>query len=117
MLEHEVAPASSFSYSTLPLVDGDIRLLEPTDEADGLHWSIRTASLDSQELEYDALSYVWGSPAQNFPIICNGYSFHVHGNLYSALPFLAQRYKGANSRPIWIDAICINQKDDEEKLI
>jgi hypothetical protein len=37
--------------------------------------------------------------------------------MYSALPFLAKRYKGANSRPIWIDAIRINQEDEKEKLI
>jgi hypothetical protein len=117
MLEPDAAPASSFSYTICPLADGDIRLLEPTDEADGLHWSIRTASLHSQELEYDALSYVWGSPMQTLPIICNGYPFHIHGNLYSALPFLTKRYKGASSRPIWIDAICINQEDEKEKLV
>jgi hypothetical protein len=90
ILETEAAPASPFSYTTCPLADGDIRLLEPTDEANGLHWSIRTASLDSQELKYDALSYMWGSPTQNLPIICNVYPFHVHGNLYSALPFLTK---------------------------
>jgi hypothetical protein len=33
------------------------------------------------------------------------------------LPFLARRYKGAKSRPIWIDAVCINQNDEEEKLV
>jgi hypothetical protein len=94
MLQREVAPASSFSYTTLPLADGDIRLLEPTDAADGLHGSIRTASLHSQELDYDALSYVWGSPTQTFPIICNGNPFHVHRSLFSALPFLAKRVNG-----------------------
>lgn len=116
MSEADVTPAHSFSYSTCTLADGDIRLLEPTDKADGLHWSVRTASVDDPALEYDALSYVWGSSLQMFPIVCNGRPLQVHGNLYSALPFLARRYKGAKSRPIWIDAVCINQNDEGEKL-
>jgi hypothetical protein len=56
MVEIDGAPASLFSYSTRTLADGNIRLLEPTDEADSLHWSICTASLDNKELGRDALS-------------------------------------------------------------
>jgi hypothetical protein len=117
MSEVDAVSTSPFSYSISLVTDGDIRLLEPTNEADGLHLNIRSASLDNPQLEYDALSYVWGSHMQTFPIICNGYRLHVHGNLHSALPFLARRYEGAKSRPIWIDAICYNQNDLEEKLV
>jgi hypothetical protein len=104
MSETDAAPAHLFSYSTCTLTDGDIRLLEPTDEADGLHWSIRAAPVDDPAPEYDAISYVWGSNLQTFPIVCNE-PLLVHGNLCSALPFLARRYKDAKSRPIWIDAV------------
>jgi hypothetical protein len=104
----------SFSYTAL--VAGEIRLLEPTDRADGLKWTLRTTHLDD-ELKYDALSYVWGPQTGTFPIVCNGQTLHVHHNLYTALPYLARRYMKGRSRPIWIDAICINQKDEEEKFV
>ena len=58
MSETDAAPAYLFSYSTCTLTDGDIHLLEPTDEADGLQRSIRAAPVEDPALEYDALSYV-----------------------------------------------------------
>jgi hypothetical protein len=39
----------------------------------------------------------------------------IHHNFYTALPFLARRMGELAHRPIWVDAVCVNQKDDNEK--
>lgn len=97
------------------LAPGQIRLLTPLHHSIGTVWQLRTFSLDDTELNFDALSYTWGSQAETFPIVCNEKLFFVHHNLYSALPYLARRQGNANARPIWIDAVCINQSDELEK--
>ena len=46
------------------------------------------------------------------PIFVNGKSFHIHSSLDAALRQLRQHDQ---ERRLWIDAICINQEDNEEK--
>lgn len=104
-----------FQYSALG--PNEIRLLSPTDSDDGHSWTIQTVNLSAPLLEFDALSYTWGSQKETHPIVCNGQVLHVHHNLHSALPFLAQRKRGMSSGMIWVDAVCINQTDEEEKLV
>jgi hypothetical protein len=104
-----------FSYT--PLVPGEIRLLWPLNEADGLTWSLRAVSLNDPNLAFDALSYTWGTQNGTFPMVCNSQTLQVHHNLFSALPYLATRHGTTGDRPIWIDAVCINQKDQPEKSI
>lgn len=71
---------------------------------------------------YEALSYTWAidsdiSGPRTRPlsrtIICNGAILDVFKNLHNALYQLQEL--GWTSMPIWIDAICINQRDDKEK--
>jgi hypothetical protein len=104
-----------FQYSTLG--PNEIRLLSPTDSEDGYSWKLQTVSLNAPNLEFDALSYTWGSQKEMHPIMCNEQVLHVHHNLHSALPFLAERKKGMSSGMIWVDAVCINQADEDEKLV
>lgn len=61
---------------------------------------------------YEALSYVWGSQSETHTIIVNGCDFQVTRNLYTALVHLRDNQL---ERILWIDAICINQEDDDEK--
>lgn len=105
-----------FTYS--PLAPGSIRLLlpDPSGEPSGHTWSLQTVSLASSDLQFDALSYVWGAQDEVFPIILDGRRSHVHQNLHTALPYLTRRGDCNITRPIWIDAICINQVDEEEKM-
>ena len=64
------------------------------------------------ESKFLALSYVWGDATQKFPILLDGHVFHVTRNLFEAL----KRLQHADyTVPIWIDAICINQADKQEK--
>lgn len=67
----------------------------------------------SREVRYEALSYAWGSTSETYPLLCDGRIIQVHRNLSKALPFIA---RGFTALPIWIDAICINQADEREKL-
>ncbi|KAK3989003.1 hypothetical protein QBC44DRAFT_381812 [Cladorrhinum sp. PSN332] len=62
--------------------------------------------------EYDALSYVWGDPEVTESINLHGREHHVAINLYDALKRLRHPDK---HRRLWIDALCINQKDSREK--
>jgi hypothetical protein len=68
-------------------------------------------SLDNKP-DYAALSYTWGDPRDTQMITVGLSSVPVTRNLYSALEHL--RYDNT-VRVIWIDALCINQVDDEEK--
>lgn len=61
---------------------------------------------------YTALSYVWGDSSLVEPIRCNGRTIHTTRSLYIALQYLRQSDTAVN---IWVDQICINQDDLEEK--
>ncbi|KAJ1328245.1 stage V sporulation protein K [Microdochium nivale] len=66
--------------------------------------------------DYLALSYVWGSSEGKEEIILNGHSFMVGRNLYSALRRLRQSTEVRFAKlKVWIDAICINQDDADER--
>ncbi|KAF2653319.1 HET-domain-containing protein, partial [Lophiostoma macrostomum CBS 122681] len=61
--------------------------------------------------KYRALSYVWGPPQPSRTISCNGALLNVRDNLYRALKYLSKQ----PAQYYWIDALCINQEDTEEK--
>ncbi|KAJ9644536.1 hypothetical protein H2201_000310 [Coniosporium apollinis] len=61
---------------------------------------------------YTALSYTWGAPGA-YPIWIDGKILHVQENLLMVLRWL--RGYDEPERLLWIDAICINQKDPKEK--
>jgi Heterokaryon incompatibility protein (HET) len=66
---------------------------------------------------YTALSYVWGDQADAVPIIVDGKELHVTRNLFAFLTrhrdcFLTN---GSTSALFWIDAICIDQSNVDER--
>ncbi|KAF7529461.1 hypothetical protein G7054_g9835 [Neopestalotiopsis clavispora] len=63
-------------------------------------------------LPYDALSYAWGDPTNVMLITCNDQSLRIPANLYVALQFLRHR---TDDRILWVDALCINQKNKTER--
>ena len=69
-----------------------------------------------QALPYEALSYHWGSGEASFriKIYTEGFpgSFRIRPNLHAALN---QLRLSDRPRRLWIDAICINQEDNDEK--
>lgn len=74
-----------------------------------------TVSLAAPSLpSFEALSYVWGAPADNcpYPVYVHGYAITVSNNLNDALRALRHI---TIPRCMWIDALCINQSDNLEK--
>ncbi|KAI0428161.1 HET-domain-containing protein [Xylaria sp. FL1042] len=64
---------------------------------------------------YEALSYVWGDLSDPQHIFLGGdQPVPVTKSLYSALRSLRLRNGG---RKLWVDALCINQSDYEEKKV
>lgn len=61
---------------------------------------------------YHGLSYAWGNPKDTQTILVDGHSLSVTSNLHDAL----QHIRDINqSITLWIDAICINQSDRNER--
>jgi len=91
-----------------------IRLLTVSehDENGLLSCNIRTASLDDVSRPFTALSYVWGEPSITEAILVNGKTFEATTNLELALRSLRG---DLNGKSLWVDAICINQQDIEER--
>jgi hypothetical protein len=66
--------------------------------------------------EFDALSYVWGDPTVRSDIIVNKQRVSVTKNLEEALRNLHyRRGRHQNGNRIWVDALCINQNNIEER--
>ncbi|KAH8704607.1 heterokaryon incompatibility protein-domain-containing protein [Phaeosphaeriaceae sp. PMI808] len=61
---------------------------------------------------YEALSYTWGDPVALLPIQVNETEVLVTTNLHAALSHFRSE---TTDIVLWVDALCINQKDDVEK--
>ena len=72
---------------------------------------LQTIDLDTNP-EYEALSYEWGSPLSKTSIWLDGCAIEVTKNLGCALRYLRST---SADRVMWIDAVCINQSDLEER--
>lgn len=65
--------------------------------------------------DFAALSYVWGDGILRENIILNGEVVSITANLAIALRTLAADEVFTGQYRLWVDAICINQVDDEER--
>ncbi|RDW57510.1 hypothetical protein BP6252_13770 [Coleophoma cylindrospora] len=102
-----------YQYTALSL-DGAIRLLELKPAASrqqAIHCSLSETKL-SPEIQYEALSYVWGSDELSETLRLPGGHLKITPSLASALKGLRLDNK---PRTLWVDAVCINQSDDLEK--
>lgn len=65
-------------------------------------------------IQYTALSYSWqdADPNENVDIICNSTPVRISLHLYKALDRLRSDTELVK---VWVDGLCINQKDDAER--
>lgn len=101
-------------YQHERLDDGHLRVLTlfPGDELDPLHGLIWVTRLDAK-VHYTTVSYVWGPKSRRKHALHTPVGrLTITEPLYFTLKKLRKRHK---SEVLWVDAICINQDDDNEK--
>lgn len=118
-------------YSPLDSESDEIRIvhLHPApSHSSPIQCSLHRVSLENNP-EYTALSYTWGSPiklpwwerirSKKRTIWVDGVEVVVTANLASALEQLrttdSDEWESLPPRKFWIDALSINQNDDDEK--
>jgi hypothetical protein len=107
-------PINSTIYHRLEQ-EKEIRLIKllPGSPVHKICCELFTVSLqDPSRPQYEALSYVWGNPAETLTIKVNRRDFNVTTNLHSAIHHLRQK---DSERILWIDAMSINQSDTKEQ--
>ncbi|RBR13617.1 hypothetical protein FVER53590_08582 [Fusarium verticillioides] len=78
----------------------------------GIFCKLETLNFLEDNVDYETLSYAWGSSEDKATIIVNEATLQITQNLRDALSYLRHDSK---PRSIWIDAICINQSDVDER--
>ncbi len=125
---------SFYEYAPLPS-ERSIRIIEllPETPTGMPRCKLNTTNLDDENLNFTALSYTWEKsvPGQQekehdinnpvsrkYQILCEGHAIDVTENLYDflkrAAPGQPDSWLKSEDR-IWIDAICINQSDLNER--
>jgi hypothetical protein len=88
----------------------------PDPQYDRRNYEYGDPSIKTLQLKYEALSYTWGLDNDQITIqvLCPGKktSLTIRENLHDALKHLRNE---ADSRMLWIDAICVNQEDMAER--
>lgn len=99
------------TYKALP--DGAFRLLHllPCKYNEEIHCELVSVRLESPP-QYEAISYAWGTSFNNTRIFLDGMPCSTRHNLVQCLRSLQRKDQ---IRVIWVDALCINQTDVEEK--
>jgi len=105
-VDYVYQPLGSMSTLSTRLV----RLL-PAGDLEDIQLVIECVELDNCA-SYEALSYCWGDPSVKTTVHCGGGSLHITKNLKSALLHLRDMNE---ERRLWIDALCINQEDMQER--
>lgn len=101
-------------YSSLDSQAAQIRVLGilPGRWDEQLSGVLRVVSLNDKPM-YEAISYTWGLSTENNTIkINNTHDVKITDNLFRALKRLRQQI---GKRTLWIDALCIDQNNKEER--
>lgn len=88
-----------------------LRLRPAQDHDSNVHCNLITIPL-AEGPRYEALSYTWGDQREEGTVSIDDSEFHVTANLHTALRYLRTTDR---DRILWVDAMCINQSDNEEK--
>ena len=106
-----------FEYEPLPTPDSfRFAILKRGSKHEELRCELITRDVtddsDPTTISWEALSWLWGAYGDFRSILINGKRFQVTRNLFIALNHL--RYADVD-RVLWVDALCINQYDVEER--
>lgn len=118
MIQASVSP--SYNYEGLPTKTENMHCIRVLDLLPAAHSQerlgciIRKAEIRNGAIDepYEALSYVWGNDTASDFVLCGKARITIGKNLSVALRRLR---RADQTRTLWIDAICINQKNLEEK--
>ena len=107
----------ALDYPRLNFADFEIRLLN----LDCLNAEANSESIQSLDTwnafslvappQYYAVSYCWGDPSITTTVVMNHQKVQATVNLEAAL----RQLRGRSILKVWVDAICINQRDYYEK--
>lgn len=92
-----------------------ILTLRPGTSEQTVQCSLTTKAVDAASVGghcYEALSYAWGPENDQQEISCDGKTLSITKDLHTALLCLRDAHL---PRTLWIDQICINQKDKDER--
>lgn len=113
-----------FQYPPLDKARREIRLIticpsSQQGDSNIVECSIKISSLKTK-VKYLAVSYVWGAPSPTHKLLINGegpeypQALCIGPNINEALRSFRNQ-KAIRENNLWIDAICINQTDNDEK--
>ena len=114
--ERSEEPPTSFKYERLGSTEIRLLRIQPYSLVKRLSGSLETIRLQNDDgtvsTQFEALSYFWGDEAADRTISLNNTPFSIKPNLQGALRELS---KAKAERLLWVDAICINQADTNER--
>ena len=108
-----VVNTTLYRYNPITLGGSEMRLIEldpGTSRTDLVICKLFAVPL-TQAPTYEALSYTWGNPSDLVQISINSWKVAVTRNLQRAL---LQLRDAKIPRTLWVDAICIDQKNEDE---
>lgn len=110
--------ATTELYEHIPLSSTQsLRLFDlfPSEDSKApIRGSLREVDFGSGVIaQYEALSYVWHVTPGNGVIYCDGKALDVTANCLEALRALRLSQE---TRPLWIDAICIDQRENDRSI-
>lgn len=105
----------NYAYEQLDDSVNRIRLVSIVQRKDRkrVHLKLESVLIDEALGDYEAVSYTWGPEWPRRHVMINGKAHVVRDNIWRCLKHL-QDNKLQRTR-LWVDSICINQSDDDEK--
>lgn len=100
-------------YTPLSIANYEIRiltLLPNIEESSPICCTLEPASLFELP-QYNALSYCWGDPIFTETVYVNDFPVEATTNLVAGL----RQLRTLGKQNLWVDALCINEKDLEER--
>jgi hypothetical protein len=88
-----------------------ILTLFPGEHSEPLRGDLNSVEIDEAGV-YEPLSYAWGDATRTHHLECQHGNIGLTSSLYNALQRLRSRQK---TRRLWVDQICINQDNVEER--